>query len=186
MAIKKIRMRPEGVNDYTDVLHPETSADVVKFSDGNTVESHKAEKATDLKLGHVKAGGNVTISEDGVIGVVLNATDVGAVSSFSDKMKTLTLKNGWVGRIAYFKNALGVVYLVCDELLSGTADRNTVIATLPTGYRPAGYDTLTFGTFGYDGFCGALRLEYNGNITIESSSFSGGSFVIMFPTRLSS
>jgi len=29
MAIKKIQMKPEGVNDYGDVLHPETSADMV-------------------------------------------------------------------------------------------------------------------------------------------------------------
>ena len=29
MAIKKIRIRPEGSNDYSDILHPETSVDMV-------------------------------------------------------------------------------------------------------------------------------------------------------------
>ena len=29
MATKKIRMRPEGINDYADVLHPETTASQV-------------------------------------------------------------------------------------------------------------------------------------------------------------
>ena len=46
MANKKIQMKPEGVNDYLDVLHPETSADMVKFEDGSNVETHKAEMAT--------------------------------------------------------------------------------------------------------------------------------------------
>lgn len=44
MAVKKIRMRPEGINDYGDILHPETSADQVIASDGvTTFESHLAE-----------------------------------------------------------------------------------------------------------------------------------------------
>ncbi len=42
MAIKKVRIKPPG---YTDIVHPETSADVVKFSDGSTVEAHKADAA---------------------------------------------------------------------------------------------------------------------------------------------
>lgn len=37
MAIKKIRIRPEDVNDYADILHPETSADVVLMPDGTNV-----------------------------------------------------------------------------------------------------------------------------------------------------
>lgn len=59
MAIKKIQMRPEGVNDYADVLHPETSADMVKFADGSTVESHKAEDATQAHLPQNVGLGNV-------------------------------------------------------------------------------------------------------------------------------
>lgn len=47
MAIKKVRIKPPG---YTDIVHPETSADVVKFSDGSTVEEHKAQTATNAHL----------------------------------------------------------------------------------------------------------------------------------------
>jgi len=49
MAIKKFRFRPEGVNDYSDILHPETSADVVLLGDtagkfsSNNVEGALAE-----------------------------------------------------------------------------------------------------------------------------------------------
>lgn len=53
MAIKKIRMRPEGGNDYADVLYPETSAEQVLFDDQTTVEglkgnfvTHQAESVT--------------------------------------------------------------------------------------------------------------------------------------------
>jgi hypothetical protein len=37
MAIKKIRMRPEGTGDYGDILHPETSADLVIETDTKKV-----------------------------------------------------------------------------------------------------------------------------------------------------
>ena len=43
MAIKKVRIRPEGGNNYADVLHPETSADVVIESENRMFVSN-AEK----------------------------------------------------------------------------------------------------------------------------------------------
>lgn len=56
MAVKKIRIRPEGANDYADILHPETSADQVIASDGvTTFESHLAEIASKEEFGHIKA-----------------------------------------------------------------------------------------------------------------------------------
>lgn len=69
MAVKKIRMRPEGTNDYGDILHPETSADMVIASDGvTTFESHLADTATDANLGHVKVDNDsITVTEAGVI-----------------------------------------------------------------------------------------------------------------------
>lgn len=44
MAIRKVRIRPEGGNNYADVLHPETSADVVIESENKMFVS-SAEKA---------------------------------------------------------------------------------------------------------------------------------------------
>ena len=49
MATKLVKIRPKGTGDYADVLHPETSASVVKMNDGTTVEdkitSHLADTA---------------------------------------------------------------------------------------------------------------------------------------------
>ena len=43
MAIKKVRIRPKGGNDYADIVHPETSADVVIESENKRFVSN-AEK----------------------------------------------------------------------------------------------------------------------------------------------
>jgi len=56
MAIKKVRIRPEGGNNYADILHPETSADIVKFSDGTTVEAHKADGSAHSKTARFVVG----------------------------------------------------------------------------------------------------------------------------------
>lgn len=36
--IKKIEMRPKGTGNYSDILYPKTSADIVVCNDGDTVE----------------------------------------------------------------------------------------------------------------------------------------------------
>lgn len=66
MATKLVKIRPKGTGDYADVLHPETSASVVKMNDGTTVEdkitSHLADYTTahgiDTKVS--KAGDTMT------------------------------------------------------------------------------------------------------------------------------
>ena len=62
MAVKKIRMRPEGTNDYGDVLHPETDDSMVLCGDGSKTlatkiaeidqahATHKAEIALHRKI----------------------------------------------------------------------------------------------------------------------------------------
>lgn len=92
MAIKKIRMRPEGTNDYGDVLYPETSADVVvgladaiQSATGDKVlqtifDEHLAEKATLTIDAHVRHGTFTT---------TLNTTWTGTVAPFS-KVQTVT------------------------------------------------------------------------------------------------
>lgn len=47
MAIKKVEIRPEGINDYADIVYPKTSADQVIANDGKTVET---------KLGELNSG----------------------------------------------------------------------------------------------------------------------------------
>jgi len=63
MAIKKIRIRPEDVNDYADILHPETSADVVLMPDGtNVVDKFHALDGVYEKILPVDRKRKITIS----------------------------------------------------------------------------------------------------------------------------
>jgi hypothetical protein len=67
MATKLVKIRPKGTGDYADVLHPETSASVVKMNDGTTVEdkitSHLAKAASTSASGHVQLQTTVDTSE---------------------------------------------------------------------------------------------------------------------------
>lgn len=45
-----------------------------------------------------------------------------------------TLQNGWTGNIQYAKNGLGLVTVKADVIV-GTNSADTVICTLPEGYR---------------------------------------------------
>lgn len=63
MAIKKFRFRPEGVNDYSDILHPETSADIVLMNDSNVADilnNHLATDATTATKGHVQLSDSIS------------------------------------------------------------------------------------------------------------------------------
>lgn len=73
LAIKNIQIRPKGDGSYSDVLHPETNAGQVKFTDGTTVEEHKAENATSSNKGHVQIGSGLSISN----GIVSHPTTAG-------------------------------------------------------------------------------------------------------------
>jgi hypothetical protein len=63
MAYKKIRIRPESTNEFADVLHPETSADmVIETTDKQFVSS------TDKENWNLKAGIAVaTTVDDGLM-----------------------------------------------------------------------------------------------------------------------
>jgi hypothetical protein len=85
-----------------------------KIDDGFTdlkqeVDAHKAEKATQASLGHIK------LQEDFING---------------------TLQSGATGEIKYAKNDLGLVTLIFN-FSPNTESINTVVCTLPIGYRPA-------------------------------------------------
>ena len=56
MAIKKVRIRPEGENNYADIIHPETSADIVVDTPTKVVMT-KEERD---KLSGIQAGANKT------------------------------------------------------------------------------------------------------------------------------
>jgi len=46
-----------------------------------------------------------------------------------------TLQEGWTGTLTYRKNDLGQVVL-SGNIIAGNAERNVLICTLPSGYRP--------------------------------------------------
>lgn len=76
MAIKKIKMRPEGTGDYADVLHPETSASMV-------VEE------TDKKF--------MTDAERAKLNGIEDGAEVNTVTSVAGKTGAVTLSKADVG-----------------------------------------------------------------------------------------
>lgn len=88
MAIKKIQMRPEGTNDYADVLHPETSADMV-LDTATKVIMTSAERT---KLAGIGTGANVTSVAGRTGAVTLAKADVGL--ALVDNVKQLPATYG--------------------------------------------------------------------------------------------
>jgi ethanolamine utilization microcompartment shell protein EutS len=76
-------------------------------ADQAVVNSHLAEKASQIELGHIK---------------------------LQEPWKDAVLQNGWTGTLQYAKNDLG--QLVIKGLIKGgTMSPNTIITTLPSGYH---------------------------------------------------
>ena len=80
----------------------------------DSLVAHKAKIATQANLGHVKVAPNLVDA---------------------------TLQNGWLGTIKYTKDTLGYVTLHFNAY-GGVVVVDTIIATLPVGYRPNAMITL--------------------------------------------
>lgn len=83
-----------------------------------------------------------------------------------------TLENGWVHNssgVIYAKNDVNIVTLVF-RATSGSIAQNTVITTLPTGYRPRSQG-LIFPVFDGDGTYGGrtLQITKSGAVRIQST-----------------
>lgn len=77
---------------------------------------------------------------------------------------TATLQNGWTGTLQYRKNQIGQLEIK-GSLTAGTVILNTVIATLPYGYRPLTYATPIYATNTSTGkFVGLGALIGNGEL----------------------
>jgi hypothetical protein len=101
---------------------------------------------------------------------------------------TLILLNGWIhnGGFAipsYYKDKEGRVHLK-GGIASGTTTINTVIATLPVGYRPINTETLVFPIYSLGGSNASIAIEgstgqirvYTGTIGSTLNTFDGISF----------
>lgn len=159
MAIKKVRIRPEGENNYADIVHPETSADIVKFSDGSTVEAHKAEN----------------VSQGNPHGIDAKANKV------QPSWITPTLLNGWTGVIAYYKDEFGVVHIK-GYASAGTINTNVFI--LPTGNRPPEQRAFNGTTSGLTvNSSSKITVDRTGEVIIVSSP-TGSAFLDVVSFRV--
>lgn len=79
MAIRKIEMRPPGSGDYSDILYPKTSADIVEATTG-TVQS----EIDSLKSGKAPTSHNHTIAQITNFPVLAAVATTGSYTSLSD------------------------------------------------------------------------------------------------------
>lgn len=102
-------------------------------------------------------------------------TDAGTGTTGVLKSATLTGGAAVVGSgyapLAYYKTKENVVFVT--GTVAGTVPNNTVIATLPAGYRPVGI--LRFVVYGTTGTAGANWLEVAADGTVKFLSASGAS-----------
>lgn len=108
--------------------------------------------------------GRIDVNKDGKIknfktGKYLAEID----SSFQNLSLASGITVGSVTQQAKYKKTGGIVSVVGD--ISGVTKRNTVVATLPVGYRPA-YQMYFFGVCSGQRFC-RWFIPTNGNITLE-------------------
>lgn len=108
--------------------------------------------------------GRIDVNKDGKIknfktGKYLAEID----SNFQDLSLASGITVGSVTQQAKYKKTGGIVSVVGD--ISGVTKRNTVVATLPVGYRPA-YQMYFLGVCSGQRFC-RWFIPTNGNITLE-------------------
>ena len=126
-------------------------------------------------LAQIAVGANVTqITNANItdLRVIAGARSIAAQQAW----QTATLQNGWVGfgtpypnNVGYMKDSLGFVH-IRGLAKSGTATTNTVIFTLPAGYRPA-FDLYIVTAIA--GAWGVAHIDTNGNVMYDSAFTSG-------------
>ena len=152
MAIKKIRMRPEGVNDYEDVLHPETSAEQVKLTSSNFV-------AKDVKTGMDELFTNVSNGKQLVSSAI---TDKGVITNAEDTFRIM---------------ANNIASIQTKSILSGNAVASQVLSG-KTFYNDS--ETKQTGTMPNHGAPTQTLTTQGGQYKIPAGYFSGGSVKAQF------
>ena len=115
MAEKNILMQRKNADGTFDVYYPKTKGVNVLTSDGSTVEdkinAHMAEKATETKLGHVKA----KTKEDGTLIIPINILDddnvYNAALTTKDVTKALEASANYGGTIYVIATDDNYVYV---------------------------------------------------------------------------
>ena len=106
-------------------------------------------------------------SQQSVIDEVLRDAPVYAKKK-QEALKTAVLQNGWVGDVMYRKDDLGRVTVMGSLQTVGTNTANTIIANIPSGYRP--YNTRGVlvnrnNVSPYDAVP-LFNITYEGNLTV--------------------
>lgn len=108
--------------------------------------------------------GRIDINKDGKIKNFKTGKYLGEVdSSFQNLQLASGISVGTIAKQAKYKKTGGIVSVVGD--ISGVTKGNTIVATLPTEYRPP-YQIYFLGTCSGQRFCRWFILP-NGNITLE-------------------
>ena len=71
----------------------------------------------------------------------INTLVANKANKVQDNWIEATLENGWTGNLKYRRNQIGQLE-ISAKVTAGTAAANTVIATLPDGYRPSQYTPI--------------------------------------------
>lgn len=132
MAIKKIQIIPEGTNDYGDVLHPETSADIVIDTAAKVIMT----AAERTKLAGIGTGANVTSVAGRTGAVTLAKADVGLANV--DNVKQMPIAGGTFTGQAIAQANTNYTTAQLRNIILSTADAS---GTAPNGavyikYKP--------------------------------------------------
>lgn len=92
---------------------------------------------------------------------------------------TLTLQNGWSGNIYAIRNGLNQVFLYTDALTAGTLTNGTVVAELPTGYKPRAA-TIPIVIYQSNGQYKGLNAFRSTGLTIYNTDIPSGSGSLRF------
>ena len=104
---------------------------------------------------YVTDGESVTASLD-AIDTNLNLVQSGKANKVQESVKSAVLENSYTGSIDYFKDDFGVVH-VWGEVTPGVRTAVTLIATLPSGYRPRINTPVV--SYGVTSTCNLLLLQ---------------------------
>lgn len=182
-----------GLEEFYDVTVQNSNMDIIdtalkgletnKASSTNLTElqqaftEHSAENASETTKGHVElaTSAETTAGTDNTRAVHPAGLKVALdkkVNKVQGSLISGTLLNGWQGSIRFVTNDLGVVTVDVDAY-GGTVTKDTIICSLPSGYRPIRALILPALTDAGNIVNSAFYIDTGGNIKIGTGLTAG-------------
>jgi len=109
----------------------------------------------------------------------INSLVANKANKVQDNWIEATLENGWTGNLKYRRNQIGQLE-ISAKVTAGTAAANTVIATLPDGYRPSQYTPVDMFNITAGGMVNTpVFVHIDGRISLRSALVSGNLYHFM-------